>query len=80
MSTLLSYLHEVCGPTGERSAAHPNDREVLLANLMQHMEDCGEVFEHVAEYCVYLVSTSTPTARALVGAYVGSAGVGACHT
>ena len=27
MSTLLSYLHEACGPTCERSAAYPYDRE-----------------------------------------------------
>jgi hypothetical protein len=50
--------------------------EVLLANLMQRMEDRGEVFEHVAEYCVYLVLVyeRTDGSRALVGAYVGSAG------
>ena len=43
--------------------------EVLLANLMQRMEDRGEVFEHVAEYCVYLVLVyeRTDGSRALVG-------------
>ena len=42
--------------------------EVLLANLMQRMEDRGEVFEHVAEYCVYLVLVyeRTDGSRALV--------------
>jgi len=51
--------------------------EVLLANLMQRMEDRGEVFEHVAEYCVYLVlvyertdgSRSAPTAHARLWAH-----------
>ena len=76
MSTLLSYLHEACGPTSERSAVYPSDREVLLADLMQRMEDRAEVFEHVAEYCVYLVLVYERNggSRALVGAYVGSAG------
>eukprot|EP00900_Chrysochromulina_parva_P000443 jgi/Chrpa1/1039/Chrysochromulina_OHIO_Genome00008490-RA len=62
-------------PTG-RARVQDTIDEVLLANLMQRMEDRGEVFEHVAEYCVYLVLVyeRTDGSRALVGAYVGSAG------
>ena len=69
--TLLSYLHEACGPNGERSTVYPHDCEVLLADLMKHMRDRGEVFRHVDEYCLYLVLVYEQRAggsRALVGA------------
>jgi hypothetical protein len=56
-------------PTG-RARVQDTIDEVLLANLMQRMEYRGEVFEHVAEYCVYLVLVyeRTDGSRALVGA------------
>ena len=76
VSTLRSSLHEACSPRGKRSSVYPYDREVLLARLIQSMDDRGEVFAHVPEYCLYLVLVYERTggSRTLVGAYVGSAG------
>jgi hypothetical protein len=59
--TLLSYLHEACGPNGERSTVYPHDCEVLLADLMKHMRDRGEVFAppHVLSGSRYIASAKS---------------------